>query len=121
MTTPPYSDEQYKNLKRKVDRYSFPSTWLVYGIQQTDKTSLRIYTTFGLREVPKGRRVCKEGYSLTLLTRDGQIGNQAGRTAISLAYHDLLHCVHTLRIFIQLYVLVHDGSKPLLLQLIFFF
>ncbi|KAI3322589.1 MFS general substrate transporter [Xylariaceae sp. AK1471] len=47
---PQYSEEQYKKLKRKVDRYLLPLMWLCYGIQQTDKTSLGIQATFGLRE-----------------------------------------------------------------------
>lgn len=45
-----YTDEQYKQLKRKIDRYLLPLMWLCYGIQQTDKTSLGIQATFGLRE-----------------------------------------------------------------------
>lgn len=32
-----YSEDQYKWLKRKVDRYLLPLMWLCYGIQQTDK------------------------------------------------------------------------------------
>ncbi|OTB02783.1 hypothetical protein M426DRAFT_191565 [Hypoxylon sp. CI-4A] len=45
---PEYSDEQYKTLKRKVDRYLLPLMWLCYGIQQTDKTSISTQATFGL-------------------------------------------------------------------------
>ncbi|KAI0549862.1 MFS general substrate transporter [Xylaria curta] len=47
---PVYSEEEYKKLKRKIDRYLLPLMWLCYGIQQTDKTSLGIQATFGLRE-----------------------------------------------------------------------
>ncbi|KAI0402214.1 MFS general substrate transporter [Xylaria palmicola] len=47
---PVYSEEEYKRLKRKIDRYLLPLMWLCYGIQQTDKTSLGIQATFGLRE-----------------------------------------------------------------------
>ncbi|KAH8194464.1 hypothetical protein TruAng_011373 [Truncatella angustata] len=46
---PIYSEEQYKKLKRKVDRYLLPLMWLCYGIQQTDKTSIGTQATFGLR------------------------------------------------------------------------
>ncbi|KAI0007421.1 MFS general substrate transporter [Xylariaceae sp. FL0662B] len=45
---PRYTDEQYKKLKRKVDRYLLPLMWLCYGIQQTDKTSIGTQATFGL-------------------------------------------------------------------------
>ncbi|KAI0018646.1 MFS general substrate transporter [Xylariomycetidae sp. FL0641] len=45
-----YTDEQYKQLKRKIDRYLLPLMWLCYGIQQTDKTSLGTQATFGLQE-----------------------------------------------------------------------
>ncbi|KAI1331666.1 MFS general substrate transporter [Xylariaceae sp. FL0255] len=47
---PIYSEEQYRKLKRKADRYLLPLMWLCYGIQQTDKTSLGTQATFGLRE-----------------------------------------------------------------------
>lgn len=45
-----YTDEQYKQLKKKIDRWLLPLMWLCYGIQQIDKTSLGIQATFGLRE-----------------------------------------------------------------------
>lgn len=45
-----YTEEQYKQLKKKIDRYLLPLMWLCYGIQQTDKTSLGTQATFGLRE-----------------------------------------------------------------------
>ena len=48
---PEYSEEDYKKLRRKIDRYLLPLMWLCYGIQQTDKTSLGTQATFGLREV----------------------------------------------------------------------
>ena len=46
-----YTEEQYKALKKKIDRYLLPLMWLCYGIQQTDKTSIGTQATFGLREV----------------------------------------------------------------------
>lgn len=45
-----YTEEEYKALKRKIDRYLLPLMWLCYGIQQTDKTSLSTQATFGLRD-----------------------------------------------------------------------
>ncbi|KAK6859243.1 major facilitator superfamily transporter [Apiospora arundinis] len=45
-----FSDEEYKKLKRKIDKYLLPLMWLCYGIQQTDKTSIGTQATFGLRE-----------------------------------------------------------------------
>lgn len=46
-----YSEEEYKKLKRKTDKYLLPLMWLCYGIQQTDKTSIGTQATFGLQEV----------------------------------------------------------------------
>ncbi|KAK7912093.1 major facilitator superfamily transporter [Apiospora marii] len=46
-----YSEEEYKKLKRKIDKYLLPLMWLCYGIQQTDKTSIGTQATFGLREL----------------------------------------------------------------------
>lgn len=45
-----YTEDQYNNLKRKVDKYLLPLMWLCYGIQQTDKTSLGTQATFGIRQ-----------------------------------------------------------------------
>ncbi|KAF4310160.1 putative major facilitator superfamily transporter protein [Botryosphaeria dothidea] len=45
-----YTDEQYKKLLRKIDRYLLPLMWFCYGIQQTDKTSLGTQAIFGLHE-----------------------------------------------------------------------
>ncbi|KAK7748091.1 hypothetical protein SLS53_001343 [Cytospora paraplurivora] len=45
-----YTEEEYKALKKKVDRYLLPLMWLCYGIQQTDKTSLGTQATFGIRD-----------------------------------------------------------------------
>lgn len=45
-----YTDEQYKKLTRKMDRYLLPLMWVCYGVQQTDKTSLGTQATFGLRD-----------------------------------------------------------------------
>ncbi|EIM89537.1 MFS general substrate transporter [Stereum hirsutum FP-91666 SS1] len=44
-----YTEEQYKTLKRKIDRYLLPLMWLCYaGLQQSDKTSLGTQANFGL-------------------------------------------------------------------------
>lgn len=45
-----YSEEQYKRLRRKIDRYLLPLMWLCYGIQQSDKTALGTQAIFGLRQ-----------------------------------------------------------------------
>ncbi|KAL1589884.1 hypothetical protein WHR41_01274 [Cladosporium halotolerans] len=45
-----YTEEQYKKLLRKVDRYLLPLMWFCYGVQQTDKTSLGTQAIFGLRD-----------------------------------------------------------------------
>ncbi|KAH0140379.1 major facilitator superfamily transporter, partial [Aureobasidium melanogenum] len=45
-----YSEEQYKHLRRKIDRYLLPLMWLCYGIQQSDKTALGTQAVFGLRQ-----------------------------------------------------------------------
>ncbi|KAI1631112.1 MFS general substrate transporter [Biscogniauxia mediterranea] len=45
-----FTEDQYKKLKRKADRYLLPLMWLCYGIQQTDKTSIGTQATFGLRD-----------------------------------------------------------------------
>ncbi|KAL0258325.1 hypothetical protein SLS55_007501 [Diplodia seriata] len=44
-----YTEEQYKKLLRKIDRYLLPLMWFCYGIQQTDKTALSTQAIFGLR------------------------------------------------------------------------
>ncbi|KAI4863509.1 MFS general substrate transporter [Hypoxylon rubiginosum] len=46
---PQYTEEQYRKLKRKADRYLLPLMWLCYGVQQTDKTSIGTQAIFGLR------------------------------------------------------------------------
>ncbi|KAG9663072.1 major facilitator superfamily transporter, partial [Aureobasidium melanogenum] len=45
-----YSEEHYKHLRRKIDRYLLPLMWLCYGIQQSDKTALGTQAVFGLRQ-----------------------------------------------------------------------
>lgn len=45
-----YTEEQYKKLLRKIDRYLLPLMWFCYGVQQTDKTALSTQAIFGLRE-----------------------------------------------------------------------
>lgn len=45
-----YSEEEYKKLLRKIDRYLLPLMWFCYGIQQTDKTSIGTQAIFGLIE-----------------------------------------------------------------------
>lgn len=32
-----YTEEEYKKLKKKIDRYLLPLMWLCYGVQQADK------------------------------------------------------------------------------------
>ncbi|KAF3765793.1 MFS general substrate transporter [Cryphonectria parasitica EP155] len=41
-----YTEEQYKGLKKKIDRYLLPLMWLCYGI----RTSIGTQATFGLEE-----------------------------------------------------------------------
>ncbi|KAI1376812.1 MFS general substrate transporter [Hypoxylon crocopeplum] len=45
-----YTDEEYKRLKRKADRYLLPLMWFCHGLQSLDKTSISTQATFGLRE-----------------------------------------------------------------------
>jgi hypothetical protein len=44
-----YTDEDYKKLLKKIDRYLLPLMWFCYGVQQTDKTSLGTQAIFGMR------------------------------------------------------------------------
>jgi hypothetical protein len=37
-----YSEDQYRKLTRKIDRYLIPIMFFCYGIQQTDKTGISI-------------------------------------------------------------------------------
>ncbi|KAJ0269190.1 hypothetical protein Brms1b_013662 [Colletotrichum noveboracense] len=43
-----YTEEDYKKLTRKIDRYLIPTMFFMYGIQQTDKTSISIQALFGM-------------------------------------------------------------------------
>ncbi|CAG9942474.1 unnamed protein product [Clonostachys rosea f. rosea IK726] len=45
-----YTEEQYKKLTRKIDRYLIPMMFFMYGIQQTDKTSISIQALFGMNK-----------------------------------------------------------------------
>jgi len=45
-----YSDKDYKQLLRKIDRHLLSLVWFYYGVQQTDKTSLGTRAIFGLHE-----------------------------------------------------------------------
>lgn len=45
-----YTEDEYKKLLRKIDRYLLPLMWFCYGIQQTDKTSIGTQAIFGLIE-----------------------------------------------------------------------
>ena len=45
-----YTEEEYKKLLRKIDRFLLPLMWFCYGIQQTDKTSIGTQAIFGLIE-----------------------------------------------------------------------
>lgn len=44
-----YTDEDYKKLLKKIDRFLLPLMWFCYGVQQTDKTSLGTQAIFGMR------------------------------------------------------------------------
>ncbi|RDW63551.1 hypothetical protein BP6252_11096 [Coleophoma cylindrospora] len=44
-----FTEEEYKALLRKIDRYLLPLMFCCYGIQQTDKTSTGTQAIFGLR------------------------------------------------------------------------
>ncbi|RDI83554.1 hypothetical protein Vi05172_g6518 [Venturia inaequalis] len=44
-----YTEAQYKKLTRKIDVYLIPIMFFMYGIQQTDKTSISIQALFGMR------------------------------------------------------------------------
>ncbi|KAH8885264.1 MFS general substrate transporter [Thozetella sp. PMI_491] len=48
MRCPEYTPEQYQKLTRKIDRYLIPIMFFMYGIQQTDKTSISIQALFGM-------------------------------------------------------------------------
>ncbi|KAI8257761.1 putative transporter [Colletotrichum sp. SAR11_239] len=41
-----YTEEDYKKLTRKIDRYLIPTMFFMYGIQQTDKTSISIQAQY---------------------------------------------------------------------------
>ncbi|KAI3617947.1 major facilitator superfamily transporter [Moniliophthora roreri] len=45
-----YTEEQYRRILRKIDRYLLPLMWVAYGVQQADKTSISTQAVFGLRE-----------------------------------------------------------------------
>ncbi|KAF9261628.1 MFS general substrate transporter [Marasmius fiardii PR-910] len=45
-----YSEEQYRVILRKIDRYLLPLMWVAYGVQQADKTGLSTQALFGIRE-----------------------------------------------------------------------
>ncbi|RAO69017.1 uncharacterized protein BHQ10_005029 [Talaromyces amestolkiae] len=48
-----YTEEQYKKLTRKIDRYLLPMMFFCYGIQQTDKTSTSTQAVFGMQTALK--------------------------------------------------------------------
>ncbi|KAI4597701.1 hypothetical protein KJ359_003976 [Pestalotiopsis sp. 9143b] len=48
--TTEYSEADYKKLTRKIDKYLIPIMFFMYGIQQTDKTSISIQALFGMEE-----------------------------------------------------------------------
>ncbi|KAI2464152.1 MFS general substrate transporter [Annulohypoxylon bovei var. microspora] len=48
--SPQYTDEEFKRLRRKVDKYLLPLMWLCHGLQQVDKACVGTQATFGLRE-----------------------------------------------------------------------
>ncbi|KAK7062699.1 hypothetical protein VNI00_000187 [Paramarasmius palmivorus] len=45
-----YTEEQYKQILRKIDRYLLPLMWVAYGVQQADKTGISTQAVFGIRE-----------------------------------------------------------------------
>ncbi|KAL0581258.1 hypothetical protein V5O48_000741 [Marasmius crinis-equi] len=45
-----YSEEEYRAMLRKIDRYLLPLMWVAYGVQQADKTGLSTQALFGIRE-----------------------------------------------------------------------
>ncbi|GAB7331297.1 hypothetical protein MBLNU13_g02744t2 [Cladosporium sp. NU13] len=45
-----YTEEDYKKLLKKIDRFLLPLMWFCYGVQQTDKTSLGTQAIFGMRD-----------------------------------------------------------------------
>ncbi|KAJ2979252.1 hypothetical protein NUW58_g7249 [Xylaria curta] len=75
VTASEYSEEEYKKLKKKIDRYLLPLMWLCYGIQQTDKTSLGVQATFGLREVDDPLWMTQSSHP-ALVVDTGLVGQQ---------------------------------------------
>ncbi|KAI0841437.1 MFS general substrate transporter [Hypoxylon sp. FL0890] len=45
-----YTDQEYKHLKRKVDKYLLPLMWFCHGLQQVDKACVGTQAMFGLIE-----------------------------------------------------------------------
>ncbi|KAJ8082380.1 hypothetical protein PM082_008235 [Marasmius tenuissimus] len=45
-----YTEDQYRAIRRKIDRYLLPLMWVAYGVQQADKTGLSTQALFGIRE-----------------------------------------------------------------------
>ncbi|XXG96671.1 hypothetical protein Hte_002961 [Hypoxylon texense] len=45
-----YTDEEYRRLRRKVDKYLLPLMFLCHGLQSVDKACIGTQATFGLRE-----------------------------------------------------------------------
>ncbi|KAI1413528.1 MFS general substrate transporter [Hypoxylon sp. FL1857] len=45
-----YTEQEFKRLRRKVDKYLLPLMWLCHGLQQVDKACVGTQATFGLRE-----------------------------------------------------------------------
>ncbi|ESK81007.1 major facilitator superfamily transporter [Moniliophthora roreri MCA 2997] len=45
-----YTEEQYRRILRKIDRYLLPLMWVAHGVQQADKVSISTQAVFGLRE-----------------------------------------------------------------------
>ncbi|KAI3607681.1 major facilitator superfamily transporter [Moniliophthora roreri] len=50
LTESDYTEEQYRQILRKIDRYLLPLMWVAYGVQQADKTGISTQAVFGLRE-----------------------------------------------------------------------
>lgn len=135
-TVPPqeeYTEEQYKALKKKIDRYLLPLMWLCYGIQQTDKTSIGTQATFGLREVQHPPACCARavkkltvflcripdflGSNVSLILPSPPVRIEADQIYRLMADHGFLHYLYGFRVPFQCNTTaVQDGTHPILLH-----
>ncbi|ESK88825.1 major facilitator superfamily transporter [Moniliophthora roreri MCA 2997] len=69
-----YTEEQYRRILRKIDRYLLPLIWLGYGVQQADKTSISTCVLDG-GSTDKGRLLPRFYLqALTSVTRQAVFG-----------------------------------------------